>query len=77
MTGQSVNCKPYIHPFKLDPKKILPKLQRVKTDTTGISVNTYIGTKDGYFVLYPAEDTSDKSRPLGLCDCLQYDPRYR
>lgn len=75
-TGDSETCNAnHTHPYKLDPTKSLSNLKNVKDDTKGYSVNTYTGTKDGYFVLYPAEDTTGGRKTL--CDCLQYDPRYR
>lgn len=75
-TGDSGTCNAnHTHPYKLDPIQSLDYLKIVKDETKGSSVNTYTGTKDGYFVLYPAEDTTSGRKTL--CDCMQYDPRYR
>ena len=68
-TGDSETCNAnHTHPYKLDPTKSLSNLKNVKDDTKGYSVNTYTGTKDGYFVLYPAEDTTGGRKTL--CDCF-------
>ena len=61
--------------YKLDPDESLFNLKIVKDGTKGFSVNAYTGTKDGYFVLYPATDIAGGRNVL--CDCMQYDPRYR
>ena len=58
----------------LPDDKSLITLKNVLKTTEGYSVNAFIGLKDGYLVMYPAEH-SNNGRPL--CECADYDPRYR
>ena len=73
-TGGLPNCSAsHSTPFKLS-KRSLSKLRGALKATERYSVNAFIGTKDGYFVMYPAERTDNK---VSICECVQYDPRYR
>ena len=73
-TGDYEKCNPS-HVYKLDSETSYNHLKELKEATTKTSVNTFIGTKDGYMALYPAKNTSTGNKDS--CNCLQFDPRYR
>lgn len=58
---------------KPDKKVILPLFKKIFDDHEITTRHIFYGTKDGYFVQYPAERDKGKTE----CQCSRYDPRYR
>ena len=52
---------------------ILPSFKKIFDNHKLTTRHIFYGTKDGYFVQYPAERNKDKTE----CQCSRYNPRYR
>ena len=58
---------------KPNKKNILQSFKKIFDDHELTTRHIFYGTKEGYFVQYPAERDKAKTE----CECSRYDPRYR